>query len=68
MDFPTEKRGRSTHNLRQNNGEKHTLYEIHKGIVSKETLRDRTLREAIDLYSKDMLPLGSAADVERHLK
>ncbi len=47
---------------------KHTLYEIHKGIVSKETLKDRTLREAIDLYIKDMLPPGSAADVERHLK
>ncbi len=47
---------------------KHTLYEIHKGIVTKETLRERTLREAIDLYVQDMLPPGSAADVTRHLK
>lgn len=45
-----------------------TWDEIENGRVSKESLRDRKLKEAIDKYIEEMLPPKSAADVERHLK
>lgn len=45
-----------------------TRDEIETGHVSKESLRDRKLKEAIDKYIEEMLPAKSAADVERHLK
>ena len=44
-----------------------TREEIESGHISKESLRDRKLKEAIDKYIEEMLPAKSAADVERHL-
>ncbi len=46
-----------------------TRYEIDKGLVSKETLKNRKLSHAIDKYISDVLPQKpkNARNVEQHL-
>jgi integrase len=44
-------------------------YEIKKGIITKKSLKDRTLQEAIDKYETEVLPLKpkNAHNVKQHL-
>jgi integrase len=45
-------------------------YEIKKGIITKKSLKDRTLQEAIDKYETEVLPLKpkNAHNVKQHLR